>query len=140
MPGCAITRCESKDHGGAEMSRTKAERGNQVEGEYESTVYRCPANKWPLELGRNAEGALKNAGFAIIYTDVYGNGGRFYMTARKGAPVRSLGRLRIDHRQTKADGTGHDGQCGRLGQGGQSVRPRERLRHQLRHREIDHPC
>jgi len=36
-------------------------------------------------LGRNTEGALKNAGFEILYTDVYGNGARFYMTARKGA-------------------------------------------------------
>jgi hypothetical protein len=128
MPGCAITRCESKDHGGAEMSRTKAERGNQVEGEYESTVYRCPANKWPLELGRNAEGALKNAGFAIIYTDVYGNGGRFYMTARKGAQWVKLSEVSDACESITVK------------QGGQSVRPRERLRHQLRHREIDHPC
>jgi len=85
MPGCVIARCDSKDFSGVEMPRTKGERGNQVEGEYESTVYRCPSGKSPLELGRNTEGALKNAGFEILYTDVYGNGARFYMTARKGA-------------------------------------------------------
>jgi outer membrane protein OmpA-like peptidoglycan-associated protein len=77
-------RCESKDFSSVEMPRTKAERGHQVEGELESTVYRCPSGKSPLELGRNTEAALKNAGFNILYTDVYVGGARFSMTAQKG--------------------------------------------------------
>src|ERR1019366_6125615 len=85
MPGCFILRCDHKDFSAAEMPRTKSERGHQVEGELESTVYRCPSGKSPLELGRNTEAALKNAGFNILYTDVYGGGARFYMTAQKGA-------------------------------------------------------
>jgi outer membrane protein OmpA-like peptidoglycan-associated protein len=85
MPGCVIMRCESKDYNVADMPRTKVEKGHQVEGEFENIVYRCPANKSPLELGRNTEAALKNAGFNILYTDIYGGGGRFYMTAQKGA-------------------------------------------------------
>ena len=84
MPGCVILRCEAKDFGAADMPRVKNERGHLVEGEYELTGYRCPANKSPLELGRNTEAALKNAGFNILYTDVYGTGARFYMTAQKG--------------------------------------------------------
>jgi len=84
MPGCVILRCEAKDFAAADMPRVKNERGHQVEGEYELTVYRCPAEKSPLELGRNTEAALKNAGFNILYTDVYGTGARFYMTAQKG--------------------------------------------------------
>jgi OmpA-OmpF porin, OOP family len=84
MPGCVILRCDHKDFGAADMPRTQPERGHQVEGEYELTVYRCPRNKSPLELGRNTEAALKNAGFNILYTYVYGAGARFYMTAQKG--------------------------------------------------------
>ena len=84
MPGCVILRCDHKDFSAAEMPRTKGERGNQVEGEFEATVYRCPTGKSPLELGRNTEAALKSAGFNILYTDVYSGGARFYMTAQKG--------------------------------------------------------
>ena len=84
MPGCFILRCDSKDFSAAEMPRKVSERGHQVEGEFESTVYRCPSGKSPLELGRNTETALKNAGFNILYTDVYAGGARFYMTAQKG--------------------------------------------------------
>ena len=56
-----------------------------MEGRLEHLVYRCPARKSPLELGRNTENALKSAGFEVLYTDVYAGGARFYMTARKGA-------------------------------------------------------
>jgi OOP family OmpA-OmpF porin len=84
MPGCVILRCDNKDYATAAMPRTKGERGHEVEGELDHTVYRCPSSKSPLELGRNTEAALKNAGFKILYTDVYGGGARFYMTAQKG--------------------------------------------------------
>jgi outer membrane protein OmpA-like peptidoglycan-associated protein len=84
MPGCVILRCDAKDFAAADMPRTQSERGHQVEGQYESTVYRCPAGKSPLELGRNTEAALKDAGYNILYSYVYGTGGRFYMTAQKG--------------------------------------------------------
>src|SRR5690348_10325225 len=85
MPGCVIVRCDKKDFGMAEMPRERSERGHQVEGAYEMTVYRCPKEKSPLELGRNTEAALKNAGFKIYYTNVYTGGSRFWMTAQSGA-------------------------------------------------------
>lgn len=85
MPGCMITRCDKKDYNGVDMPRKSNERGNIVEGEYEFLNYACAKEKSPLELGRNTEGALKNAGFQIYYTYVYGPGARFYMTAQKGA-------------------------------------------------------
>ena len=78
-------RCDHKDFSAADMPRTQAERGHQVEGEFEYTAYRCPSGKSPLELGRNTETALKNAGFNILYTDVYSGGARFSMTAQKGS-------------------------------------------------------
>lgn len=84
MPGCSITSCETRDFASADMPRTQNERGHLVEGQLERTVYSCPRDKSPLELGRNTETALKNAGFKILYTYVYGSGGRFYMTAQKG--------------------------------------------------------
>ena len=85
MPGCVIMRCEYKDYASANMPRNNADRNHLVEGELEHTVYRCPAGKSPLELGRNTEAALKNAGFNIVHSYVYGSGGRFYLTAQKGA-------------------------------------------------------
>jgi outer membrane protein OmpA-like peptidoglycan-associated protein len=66
------------------MPRKSGERDHQVEGEYDETIYRCPAGKSPLELGRNTEAALKQAGFNVLYTFVYAGGARFYMTAQKG--------------------------------------------------------
>jgi OmpA-OmpF porin, OOP family len=83
MPGCFISRCDNKDFASASMPRQKNERNHQVEGQFEQTVYRCPANKSPLELGRNTEEALRSAGFQVLYTDVYMGGARFYMTANK---------------------------------------------------------
>jgi OOP family OmpA-OmpF porin len=83
MPGCFILRCDHQDYSVADIPRTVSERNHKVEGELEATVYRCPAGKSPLELGRNTETALKNAGFNILYTDVYSGGARFYMTAQK---------------------------------------------------------
>ena len=85
MPGCYIASCDRKDYNVADMPRTKNERGHQVEGEFEYTRYVCPKEKSPLELGRNTENALKDAGFKIHYTDVYTGGKRFWMTAQKDA-------------------------------------------------------
>jgi outer membrane protein OmpA-like peptidoglycan-associated protein len=73
------------------MPRNKTDRAHQVEGQLERTTYRCPATKSPFELGRNTEAALKNAGFNILFTDVYAGGARFYMTAQKGANWVNLG-------------------------------------------------
>lgn len=84
MPGCVITLCANNDFNFANMPRVRNEK-NPVEGLYEKINYRCPAEKSPVELGRNAEGALKNAGFQIHYTEVYGPGTRFWLTAQKGA-------------------------------------------------------
>lgn len=91
MPGCTILRCETKDYAAAAMPRGKSERNHQVEGQLDRTVYRCPAGKSPLELGRNTETALRNAGFQILFTDVYAGGARFYMTAQKGPYWVNLG-------------------------------------------------
>lgn len=84
MPGCMIQRCENKDFASALMPRDQSDRTTRVEGQLERIIYKCPATTSPLELGRNTEAALKNAGFQVLFTFVYGNGARFYMTANKG--------------------------------------------------------
>jgi OmpA-OmpF porin, OOP family len=55
-----------------------------VEGEFERVEYGCPAGTSPLELGRNAENALRQAGFTIQHTRRYFTT-RFYVTGQKGA-------------------------------------------------------
>ncbi len=96
MPGCVIARCDMKDYAPADMPRTNSERGHTIEGELDHTIYRCPKEKSPLELGRNTEAALKANGFNVFYTYVYGQGARFYLTAQKGPQwvrVSILGQL-----------------------------------------------
>ena len=85
MPGCYIASCERRDYNLADMPRTKTERDHKIEGEFEAIRYVCPKDKSALELGRQTENALKDAGFKIFYTDVYYGGSRFWMTAQKEA-------------------------------------------------------
>jgi OmpA-OmpF porin, OOP family len=84
MPGCVIIACDHKDYSVADVPLKQTDRTHKVEGQYEMTRYHCPREKSPLELGRNTEGALKNAGYNIHYTYLYATT-RFYMTAQKGA-------------------------------------------------------
>ncbi len=91
MPGCVIVRCLNQDYASSSMPKAKNDRTSKVEGQLEQTIYRCPAGKSPLELGRNTETALHNAGFQVLYTDVYAGGARFYMTARKAPYWVKLG-------------------------------------------------
>lgn len=83
MPGCTINMCDAKNYSSADMP-VKAGAKNPVEGQFEYLAYRCPADKSALEVGRNTEAALKDAGFTIRYTAGYPGGGRFYLTAQKG--------------------------------------------------------
>jgi OOP family OmpA-OmpF porin len=84
MPGCVITRCDHQAYSSADMPRSQTERNHMIEGELDQTIYRCPKDKSPIELGRNTEAALKSAGFNVSYTYPYGIA-RFYLTAQKGA-------------------------------------------------------
>jgi len=51
MPGCSITKCETRDFASADMPRTSNERGHLVDGQLERTFYACPKEKSPLEWG-----------------------------------------------------------------------------------------
>jgi OmpA-OmpF porin, OOP family len=83
MPGCSITRCVYKEYDAAQMPLKQNDRQHSVEGEYEQTLYRCPAGVSPLQIIRNAENALRSAGFTIHYSDKYATT-RYWVTAQKG--------------------------------------------------------
>jgi len=83
MPGCYISSCQKNDYGVDVMPRKKGDRTN-TEGALEKIKYACPREKSALEIGRNVEAALKNAGYDVLYTDVYYGGARFWMTAQMG--------------------------------------------------------
>ncbi|HSL21904.1 MAG TPA: OmpA family protein [Vicinamibacterales bacterium] len=87
MPGCAIAECESKEFDAAEVWTGPWQEGERqmlkLEGKVEQMRYVCPEKLSLLQIQRNAEAALRKAGFTIVY------GGPDYdewpiVSARKG--------------------------------------------------------
>jgi outer membrane protein OmpA-like peptidoglycan-associated protein len=66
------------------MPLVKNDKANVVEGEYERVRYISPKEVAPLEVIRNAENAVKAAGYQVLYSDKYFTT-RYWFTARKGA-------------------------------------------------------
>jgi outer membrane protein OmpA-like peptidoglycan-associated protein len=83
MPGCVVQICDVRQYHTALMPLNKQDRTNNIEGAYERLRYLCPPETGPLEKIRNAEGALKAAGYNILYSDKYFTT-RYWLTARKG--------------------------------------------------------
>ena len=90
MPGCVIRECSSKEFDGAAL-QTGAQKPDTgeiptvaLEGRVEKIHYECPASVSQLQLVRNAERALKAAGFTVVFS---GKGLDDFpmLTARKGA-------------------------------------------------------
>jgi outer membrane protein OmpA-like peptidoglycan-associated protein len=88
MTGCRITRCRTAAYDLFEMPvykpGTKTVAKKEVEGELEHVEYACPAGTAPIEIGRNAENAMRQAGFTIHRAERYFTT-RFYVTGQKGA-------------------------------------------------------
>lgn len=84
IAGCAIADCSKSDFDAAELQTnlTKDPKTTHVEGKVEKIHYTC-AGKSALQVQRNAEAALKTAGFTLDFTgyDVP----EHYSTAHKGA-------------------------------------------------------
>ncbi len=83
MPDCRIHFCQNMEYNAFEFPVGKANQKKTVEGEYELLKFSCPATISGLQIHRNAENALKSAGYNIVYTYVYGTT-RYYLTAQKG--------------------------------------------------------
>jgi OmpA-OmpF porin, OOP family len=83
MAGCVIADCSKSDFDAAELQTNLAKdpRTTHVEGKVEKIHYTC-SGKSALQVRRNAEGALKAAGFLLDFSgyDVP----EHYVTAHKG--------------------------------------------------------
>lgn len=83
ISGCVIADCSKSDFDAAELqtSLTKDPRTTHVEGKIEKIHYAC-SGKSALQVSRNAEQALRSAGYTVDFTgyDVP----EHYVTAHKG--------------------------------------------------------
>jgi outer membrane protein OmpA-like peptidoglycan-associated protein len=82
LPGCHISYCSKAEFDQAELMTKIGDPTKHLEGRIEKIHYECEG-KSGLQVARNAEGALKGAGYAIDLTgyDVPTH----YVTAHKGA-------------------------------------------------------
>lgn len=88
MSGCKIIECSTKDFDSAKVQVKAGEMegpgtATTLEGLVEELQYICPARLSLLQVKRNAEAALKAAGFTVVYS---GNDENAWpmVTARKG--------------------------------------------------------
>jgi len=87
MRGCRIWQCASQEFDSAEilMGVKDGEAVNKtLEGQVESITYECLGSISPLQIGRNLEGALKAAGYEIVFSGKDENE-RPALTAQSGA-------------------------------------------------------
>jgi OOP family OmpA-OmpF porin len=87
MPGCTIFQCEIKDFDAAELQTAPASNEvhkTRLEGKKEWLSYECSGNLSALQLVRNAENALRKAGFTIVYSGLSDSDNPL-VTARKGS-------------------------------------------------------
>ena len=82
MAGCNIAACDKKEFDSMELNVGSLEEGQgdfkkkSFEGKTESLTYVCPQGKYSgLQIVRNAEGALKKAGFTPVWSGKGGNNG-----------------------------------------------------------------
>lgn len=85
MPGCGAYECTIKDFDAIELVINKAGETKALEGAIDEVVLACPATASPLQLLRNAEAALRKAGYAIVFSGRHENDEYPAVTANKGA-------------------------------------------------------
>jgi len=89
MPGCQLYACSTKDFDEAELVVGPPDKDSsispvqRVEGAVEFLHYVCPAKYSSLQIARNAENALKKAGFAVVFSGK-ADDGYPVVTMRKG--------------------------------------------------------
>ena len=86
--GCVISECKTEEFNSSQMLMSRTPVGDEVlkdvEGAVEEISYVCPVGISALQLSRNAEGAMRQAGFSIVFNgkDAWDNPG---VTGKKGA-------------------------------------------------------
>jgi outer membrane protein OmpA-like peptidoglycan-associated protein len=87
MPKCAIASCDKKDFDAADIrlgpNGDDGYKKQNVEGATEILTYQCDESISFLNIQRNAEAALKRAGFTILYSGA-GDNEHPVVSARKG--------------------------------------------------------
>lgn len=88
LPGCRIARCESKEFDAVDLQVGAIKEGGEapmrtLEGATDMVTYVCPARLSSLQIVRNAENALKSAGFTVVFSGKMG-GDTPVVTAQKG--------------------------------------------------------
>jgi OOP family OmpA-OmpF porin len=89
MPGSTIHSCDNKEFDQAKMPIDKDGNEKAVEGEYHYWDYGTREGVSEIQVFRNFETALKQAGFTVVYEDSPGiitahKGGTWYMLDNKG--------------------------------------------------------
>lgn len=85
MPGCGLYECMKKDFDAFDMVVNKAGETETKEGSAEQLQYICPVTTSPLQLVRNAEGALRKAGYTPVFSGKHENHDFPAVTMRKGS-------------------------------------------------------
>jgi outer membrane protein OmpA-like peptidoglycan-associated protein len=87
IPGCTIRECRAKEFEAVELQNGPVKEGETpktaLEGAFEFIQYVCPARLSVLQVHRNAENALKAAGYGIVFSGHDENEWQ-QVTARKG--------------------------------------------------------
>jgi hypothetical protein len=89
LPGCTILECRTRDYDEAELQSGPVDTSGDfpkalVDGELAVVTYACPASLRLADIARQAQAALRRAGYSFVYS-----GSMFYndlpgFTARRG--------------------------------------------------------
>lgn len=89
LPGCTIRECRTRDYDEAEMQSGPVDASGEfpkefVDGQLAVVTYACPASLRLADIARQAQAALRRAGYSFVYS-----GSMFYnelpgFTARRG--------------------------------------------------------
>lgn len=82
LSGCVITECDRKSFDSAEVFVGKEDQRQTIEGQKEVVSYDCGEKVSMLQMARNAEAALRKAGYTVVFSGVAEDAP--VVTARKG--------------------------------------------------------
>ena len=84
MTGCGVYECEKKEFDASDLVISKSGEPKSLEGEIDRTKLICAATTSHLQIVRNAEAALRKAGYTIVYSGKHDNSDFPVVTGQKG--------------------------------------------------------
>ena len=85
MPGCGVYECAKKEFDAFDLVINKAGEMQSHEGAGQELKFICATTASHLQLMRNAEAALRKAGYMVVFSGRHQNSDYPAVTARKGA-------------------------------------------------------